>query len=451
MGFLRSSCAARPIEAGGRGTALDRPTAVGWRRPSVAEVIAARRPSEPLECLRPDVLTGIARSFVAAFPGEVLYAVKANPRAAVVGALARGGISHFDVASPAEIKRLRRLCPTAELHYMHPVKSRSAIAAAWRDHGVRDYALDSASELDKILDETGGTGGTAAGRGLMVRLAVPNPTALHGLSGKFGADPRTAIALLRRGRAHATRLGLTFHVGSQCLDPADFETALARVGEVIAAARVAIDVIDVGGGFPVAYADITPPPLSAFWAAIRRGVARLGLAPSVRLWCEPGRALAAPGGSMVLQVVHRRGRALYVNDGVYGSLSDGGREGVRYPVRLHRDPARPAPTAATVPFTLFGPTCDSVDFIPGPFLLPDDVAEGDWIELGQLGAYGTALGARFNGFGAAEQVEVRDPPLDHADPAAGPASVRLAECDAARPAFPLCIPADAESTATGQA
>ena len=235
------------------------------------------------------------------------------------------------------------------------------------------------------------------------------------LSGKFGAAADDAVALLRAARPLAARLGVSFHVGSQCLDPLAWRRALGLVGEVVRAAGVTIDIVDVGGGFPVAYPDVVPPPLGAFVAEIEEGFDRLGL-PSAKLWAEPGRALVAGGGSVVVQVQLRRGDALYLNDGVYGSLADAGTLGFRYPVRLIR--ARDAADGATLrPFRFYGPTCDSADVMEGPFLLPDDIAEGDWIEIGQLGAYGGCLRTGFNGFDRARIVEVRDNPVA-AEPAA---------------------------------
>jgi len=198
---------------------------------------------------------------------------------------------------------------------------------------------------------------------------------------------------------------VAFHVGSQCVDPLAWRGAMALAGEVIRAAGVAVDVIDLGGGFPVAYPDIDPPPLGAFMAEIDAAFDRLDM-PGVRLWAEPGRALVAGGGSVVVQVQLRKGHMLYVNDGVFGALSDAGALGFRFPARLIRagGPAG-APAAA---FSLFGPTCDSSDVMRGPFMLPEDVAEGDWVEIGQLGAYGACLRTSFNGFDRAAIVEVRD-------------------------------------------
>lgn len=374
--------------------------------PRVEEVVLAERPSVPLHCLRPAVLAEGAERFVAMFPGTVLYAVKCNPEPVMLRALWAGGVRHFDCASIQEVRLVRRMFPTAIIHFMHPVKARPAIREAWEWHGVRDFAIDSADELAKLRDETAGIAGEL---GVVVRLALPKGGATWDLSGKFGAPPEEAADLLRMARTKAPRVGLCFHVGSQCLDPTDWERALDRVAAVLNRAALAIDVLDVGGGFPVAYADVTPPPLEDFIAAIGRGLSRLDLPPTTEVWCEPGRALAAPGQSVVVRVEGRRGDFLFINDGIYGSLSDAGPPGFRFPCRLIRAAGQPA--AEMLPFGLFGPTCDSADRMKGPFWLPADAREGDWIEIGQLGAYGTSLATPFNGFDQALMVDVCDRPL----------------------------------------
>jgi ornithine decarboxylase len=379
--------------------------------PAVEALVAVARPEEPMHCLRPAAIAGAAAGFVAGFPGETLYAVKCNPEPAVLRAVWEGGVRHFDCASAGEVALVRGLLPEAAIHFMHPVKARSAIREAWQRHGVRDFVLDTAGELAKIREETGtlaAGAGAAEGLGLFVRLALPKGVARYDLSGKFGAEPAEAVALLRAARPQAARLGLCFHVGSQCLEPLAWRRALALAGEVIRAADVAVDVVDVGGGFPVAYPDVTPPPLGAFFAEIEAGFEALAL-PGAVLWAEPGRALVAGGGSVVVQVQQRRDGALYVNDGVYGTLSDAGAPGFVFPCRLIR-PDGPA-AVESQDFVLFGPTCDSADRMAGPFRLPADVREGDWIEIGQLGAYGACLRTAFNGFDRARLVEVRDRPM----------------------------------------
>jgi ornithine decarboxylase len=378
---------------------------------SIDAVVARTRPSEPLLCLRPATIAATAQRFVDRFPGDVLYAVKCNPEPRVLHALWTGGIRHFDCASLAEVALVRRLLPVAEVHFMHPVKSRPAIRDAFDLHGVSDFAFDSADELAKILQETVPVGlvGDPPVLGLFVRLALPKGGAVYDLSGKFGAPLDEAIELLRAARPHAARLGIAFHVGSQCLDPDAYARAIALAGEAIARCGVPVDIVDVGGGFPVSYSDMAPPPLGDYITAIERAAAVLPR--GIRLWAEPGRALVAGGGSVVVQVRLRRGDTLFVNDGVYGSLSDAGAPGFRFPARRIRLGQAADKTAAPADFALFGPTCDSVDRMRGPFRLPADMREGDWIELGQLGAYGACLRTGFNGFGRADLVEVIDPPM----------------------------------------
>jgi len=379
--------------------------------PSIDDVVARVRPSDPLLCLRPAAIAGVARRFVHCFPGDVLYAVKCNPEPRVLRALWVGGVRHFDCASLAELALVRELLPAAEVHFMHPVKSRPAIRDAFNVYGVTDFAFDSADELEKILQETVPVGlvGDPPILGLFLRLALPKGAAVYDLSGKFGARLEDAIELLRAARPHAIRLGVAFHVGSQCLEPNAYTRAMALAGEAIANSGVAVDIVDVGGGFPVSYPDMTPPALADYIAAIRAGA--VTLPAGVQLWAEPGRALVAAGGSVVVQVQLRRGDTLYVNDGVYGNLSDAGALGFRFPVRRIRLGENDDAQIGLADFALFGPTCDGADRMGGPFQLPADMREGDWIELGQLGAYGACLRTGFNGFGQADLVEVVDLPM----------------------------------------
>jgi ornithine decarboxylase len=253
--------------------------------PSVDELVATERPDLPMHCLRPAAVESNTRAFVEAFPGHVLYAVKCNPEPGMLRAVHAGGVAHYDCASIAEVALVRQMFPDAGIHFMHPIKARSAIREAWARHGVRDFVLDSPEELAKLLQETAATG-IARELGLIVRLALPKGSAVLDLSGKFGAAPTEAAALLRAARAHATRLGLSFHVGSQCLDPLAWRAALALVAEVVRDADVGVEIIDIGGGFPVAYPDIEPPPLGAFLAEIEAGFERLAL-PDAELWANP--------------------------------------------------------------------------------------------------------------------------------------------------------------------
>src|SRR6266446_7663362 len=380
--------------------------------PTVDAVVARERPAEPLVCLRPAVIASASRRFVEAFPGDVLDAVKCNPEPRVLRAVWAGGVRHFDCASLPEIALVRRVLPEGAVHFMHPVKARHAIHAAFAKHGVTDFAFDSRDELAKILQETVPVGlvGAPPTLGLFVRLAVAQGGA-YDLSGKFGVSAAEAAELLRAARPHAARLGIAFHVGSQCLDPGAYAGAMRLAAEAVARSQVAVDIVDVGGGFPVSYRETVPPPLDRYIAAIGAGAAS-GFGPAARLWAEPGRALVAGGGSVVVQVELRRGDALYVNDGIYGSLSDAGRPGFRFPARpIRAEGIGEAGAAPLREYTLLGPTCDSADRMSGPFLLPADMREGDWIELGQLGAYGACLRTRFNGFDSALTIDVADPPM----------------------------------------
>jgi ornithine decarboxylase len=369
--------------------------------PCVDDLVAIERPDEPMHCLRPAAIAAASSAFVQGFPGTAMYAVKCNPESSVLRAVWDGGVRHFDCASEPEVALVRGLFPDAVIHFMHPVKTRRAIRTAWEQHGVRDFVVDSMEELDKVLQQTDDT----APLGLIVRLALPKGKAAYDLSGKFGATEEAAVALLQAARPFAARLGLSFHVGSQSLDPLAWRPALALAGIVAREAAVTVDIIDVGGGFPAAYPGDEVPPLAAFFAEIEAGLEAAGLADA-ELWAEPGRALVANGTSVVVQVQLRRGDALFINDGIYGSLSDAGAPGFRYPTRLIR-----RSDADIHAFHFFGPTCDSVDRMEGPFLLPADVREGDWIEIGQLGAYGACLRTGFNGFDRAGLVAVRDAPL----------------------------------------
>jgi ornithine decarboxylase len=383
----------------GAAPAVRRPVEAAPALPCVDDLVASFRPTDPLICLRPATIVDAAETFVTAFPGDTLYAVKTNPDPAVLRAVWDGGVRHFDCASIAEIELIRGLFPDAGIYFMHPIKSRPAIAQAYTLHDVRTFVFDSMVELDKIRAETGNAGDLD----LIVRIAMPPLGAFSDLSAKFGAPHAEAVALLRAASTHALRVGVSFHVGSQCMDPLAWRRALVLAGRVIAEAGVPIDIIDVGGGFPVAYAGMEPPPLGAFIAEIESSLDALNLGSTPHLWAEPGRALVAAGTSVVVQVQGRRGDALYINDGIFGSLSDAGAPGFRYPARLLRPSDAPSHG-----FACWGPTCDSNDFMRGPFILPEDVSEGDWVEIGQLGAYATAVRTHFNGFDRAQTVAVRD-------------------------------------------
>jgi len=351
-----------------------------------------------------------ARWFQDNFKGDVFYAVKANPSPWVIETLASNGVMSFDVASVPEIELVAKHAPGARMAFMHPVKSRAAIAAAYFDHGVRTFALDTHEELVKIVEATGAADDLA----LIVRLGVSADGAAYSLSGKFGVDLHEAPGLLLAARrATQDRMGVSFHVGSQCMRPTAFQAAMAQASRAIVRAGVMVDVVDVGGGFPSVYPGMIPPDMAGYVDSVQRGFAEMMVHEDTELWCEPGRALVAEASSILTKVELRKGEALYLNDGSYGSLFDAAHTKWPFPVKLYRGGAGEAMEVEgpLKPFRFYGPTCDSLDHMPGPFWLPEDVREGDYVEIGMLGAYGIAMNTRFNGFGDAETVAVEDAPM----------------------------------------
>jgi ornithine decarboxylase len=373
------------------------------RYTSASALIGALKPDKPVIGLRPHAAGRAARWFLANFPGDVAYAYKANSSPFLLGALYGAGVRHFDVASIPEIEDAATI-PGAELHFMHPVKSRLAIRRAFGEFGVRSFALDSEDELRKIVEETGGCRDLI----LWVRVAVPARNSKIPLERKFGTSGARAARLLVKARQAARELGITFHVGSQTATPEAYTIALAEVGKLIVKAGVVLDRLDVGGGFPSVYDENVPAPLSEFVRVIDEGVEKLPIGDRCRLMCEPGRALVAEAESLIVRVDARRGNELFVNDGSYGTLFDAAHMGFNFPVRLV---GGPADEGGLVPFSFWGPTCDTIDHMPGPFHLPASVKEGDYVEIGNTGAYGRAIGGRFNGYGDFDEAILLDEPM----------------------------------------
>lgn len=356
--------------------------------PSVASIIERLNPSYPVFIVWPEVLREKARLFVEHFPGEVLYAVKCNPHPFVLKALSEGGITSYDTASLPEIAAVRELLPDADCYFNHPVKGRGAIDSATDVYGITDFVVDHEVEIDKI-EEIAGRDVTVA-----VRFETDGKGAVYNLSSKFGAPPEEAVRLLKIVHERGMRAGLTFHVGSQCLDPDAYRSALKRAVAIMEKADVPLQFLDIGGGFPAPYAGVHVD-LEAMLADIAAAVKELGI--TLPLMCEPGRALVADGCSLLLQVHLRKGDAIYVNEGIYGCLSEVNIGNFVMPARAFGKGGR-ALTGAPKAFRVFGPTCDSLDVMDGPFLVPDDIEEGDWIEVGLMGAYSVALATGFNGF-----------------------------------------------------
>ena len=374
--------------------------------------IARTRPVQPVTLVRPHAAARAARFFAEKFPGRSMYAVKANPSPDLLQILWDSGITHYDVASIAEVRLVARTLPDATLCFMHPVKAEEAIAEAYFTHGCRVFSLDCMDELAKIQRATR----HAADLTLCVRLRVSSEHSKLSLASKFGVHPNESKDLLFAARQAADALGICFHVGSQAMTPDAYAQAMERVRAAIVEAAVTVDVVDVGGGFPSSYPGMEPPPLALFFATIHRAFESLPISYSAELWAEPGRALCAEYSSVVVRVERRRGSELYINDGAYGALFDAAHIGWRFPVTLLREPESPRADGRESgvrdhPFSFYGPTCDDLDHMAGPFLLPADVQAGDYLEIGMLGAYGAAMRTQFNGFGSEETVIVSDEPM----------------------------------------
>jgi ornithine decarboxylase len=394
----------------------------------------ALRPDVPVYCFRPEVLKADARAFIAAFPGKTAYAVKTNGEPFVLQTLADAGVRAFDVASPGEFAAVRAISRDAELLYMHPVKAPSDIALALDHYGIKVLALDHEDEIAKILRAVRALDMDPAGITLFVRLRTKGPAAYE-LSRKFGASPAHAVELLQRIDRIGVRAGLCFHVGSQIEDPGTYERALASAAWVRGRAGVELAGLDVGGGFPAAYGHDPRrkkpemPGSAELMAELRRDIEEWGFS-DLPLIAEPGRVVVARSLSLIVRVLLKKGRRLYINDGIWASLSDSWTGKITLPARFIPDPTRKRRSGGPnglVPFKVCGATCDSVDILSRPFWLPESVDTGDWIEIGHLGAYSLALRTHFNGFYPDTFVEVTTPFEDEKGPEAFAAIETMAD------------------------
>ena len=372
---------------------------------NVNELVNTLKPDYPVYCIRPDSIKKSTKFFKDNFPGKVLYAVKTNPNEKVVKQIILSGVKDFDVASLNEIKLIKKIKPDASLYFMHTVKSKESIVSAYFNYNVKNFALDNKDELRKILDATR----NAKDLSLFVRIAISNEHAEIDLSRKFGALPSEALGLIRLCKEHSKKLGISFHVGSQCMHKISYSKGIKEIGNIIKKTKIIPDTINVGGGFPSIYPDLNPEPLNNYLNEIKKSLENLKLPKLPEIICEPGRALVAESGSTIIKVILRKKQNLYINDGTYGSLFDAGVPNFVLPTkmitcgRIH--------SKKLTSFSLFGPTCDSLDYMKGPFLLPNNIKEGDYIELGQLGAYGLTFRTKFNGFFSDEIFELNDKPI----------------------------------------
>ena len=374
---------------------------------SVEELVNQLRPDKPVYCIRKNSILSASNYFQKKFPGKILYAVKTNPHEEVIKTLIKSGIDQFDVASIEEIKAIRKFSQTAKCSYMHTVKSRESIKEAYLKYGIKTFALDTKDELMKIIESTN----NAKDLELFVRVAVSNEHAEIDLSKKFGATNSEASGLLRLVKQNSKKIGLSFHVGSQCMHPISYTKGIAEIGNIIKKTKIIPNYINVGGGFPTIYPDLIPQSLDNYLEEIKRSLDNLKLDNMPEIICEPGRALVAESGSTIVRVDLKKKQKLYINDGTYGTLFDAGTPNIVFPSKMIKDNSNKIISKKLTAFDFYGPTCDSMDYMKGPFLLPNNIKENDYIELGQLGAYGLTFRTQFNGFYSDEIYEVEDSPI----------------------------------------
>ena len=372
---------------------------------SVDKLINQLKPTEPVYCIRRDSINIASKFFQNKFPGKILYAVKTNPHPLVLKTIVESGINDFDIASIKEVEAIRSVSPDAKCSYMHTVKSKESINEAYFKYNIKTFSIDTKDELIKILNSTN----QAKDLELFVRVAVSNEHAEIDLSKKFGAQTSEAIGLYRLTKQYAKKIGLSFHVGSQCMHPISYSKGINEIKYIIKKTKIVPDVINIGGGFPTIYPDLVPQSLDSYFEEIKNSLNKLKLEKKPEIICEPGRAIVAESGSTIVRVNLRKKQKLYINDGTYGTLFDAGVPNIVYPSRIITS-GRIISKKLTS-FDFYGPTCDSMDYMKGPFILPNNIKEGDYIELGQLGAYGLTFRTQFNGYYSDSIFEVCDDPI----------------------------------------
>jgi len=372
---------------------------------TVDELVSQLKPERPVYCIRRNSIHIASKTFQNYFPGKILYALKTNPNPLVLKTIVESGIENFDVASIKEIKDIKKISPNAKCLFMHTVKSRESIKESYFKYGVKAYSLDTKDELIKIIESTN----HAKDLELFVRVAVSNEHAEIDLSKKFGALYSEASALLRLTKQYAKKIGLSFHVGSQCMHPISYSKGIREIGNIIKRTKILPNYINIGGGFPAIYPDMIPQSLDNYFEEIKKALENLKLEKLPEIICEPGRAIVAESGSTIVRVNLRKKQKLYINDGTYGSLFDAGTPNIVFPSRLIK--SGKIISKKLTAFDFYGPTCDGMDYMKGPFLLPNNIKENDYIELGQLGAYGLTFRTEFNGYYSDEIYEVEDNPI----------------------------------------
>lgn len=369
-----------------------------WTNPT--EFLRNQQPENPVLFFAPSVVQAMARRFIDGFPGLVTYAVKSNPGEEMVENLIAAGVKGFDCASPFEIDLIRRLAPDAAIHYNNPVRSRAEIAHAVT-RGIKSYSVDSASELAKLIEMV-----PAEGTEISVRFKLPVAGAAYNFGAKFGATEEMAVDLLKTVAVAGFIPSITFHPGTQCTDPSAWASYIREAAVIARRAGVKIRRLNVGGGFPNHRATGVVPQLETTFETIGR-VAREAFGDDLpALVCEPGRALCGDAFTLAARVkAVRDDLHVFLNDGIYGSLFELGQIGIIDRIEV-LDPQGTRRSGAVHGRICFGPTCDSVDRLPGDVPFPDDIAEGDFVVVHGMGAYSTVTNSRFNGFGELQLVTV---------------------------------------------
>jgi len=370
-----------------------------WKNP--AEIVRSLAPENPVMVFDPGVLRATARRFLRGFPGLVTYAVKSNPDEAIIRTLLAAGFRGFDVASPYEIDLIARLAPNAARHYHNPVRSQAEIAHAV-EAGIKAWSVDSRTELDKLLARV-----PVADCEISARFKLPVHGAAYDFGSKFGASPELATELLRMVADRGYIPSLTFHPGTQCTDPQAWESYISTAAQIARMAGVRVRRLNVGGGFPSHRVGAIEPDLAGIFALIDRATGAAFGADRPELVCEPGRGICADAFSLITRIkAVRDGGHVFLNDGVYGAMTELPLIGnldrleVLTPDGLPRE-------GEVLPRAVFGPTCDSVDRLPGEIALPGNIEEGDFVIFHGAGAYSTVTNTRFNGFGQMAQLTVR--------------------------------------------
>ena len=362
------------------------------------EYLGTCRPELPVSFFNPATLTDTAQEFRTGFPGLVSYAVKANPDANVLRCLVAAGVNAFDVASPVEIDLVRSVAPLATLHYHNPVRSVNEVKHAVRN-GVRSYSVDRPAELEKLLAHI------PEGSEISVRLKLDLAGAAYDFGAKFGAEPDMCVSLLRRVQECGHQTSMTFHPGTQCTDPQTWAVYIAQCALIEKQSGCKLYRLNVGGGFP-SHRGHEKPTLTPIFYTIKQAVLQYFPNNAPDLVCEPGRAMVADAFSLAICVKALSDNIIFSNDGLYGGLSEF-RDTIgqveRYQAIQHQKSSN---SKELQNYTVFGPTCDSLDQLPAPLCLPIDIAEGDYILFENMGAYTHAIATQFNGYGNTKYVTI---------------------------------------------